>query len=485
MSTVVFFPEGAYGPTNNCVGIGHALRRRGHRVVFVIEESFAGTLEEKGFEERLMRLSPPADEEEVPGQFWKDFIRDTGPVFRKPTIEQLEGFVQPTWQALVDGAKHVDERLREIFEDVCPDIIVEDNVVGLRRGGHGRLPVDPGHVLQPAGAAGPGPSAGVLRLPDRRPLGWDEFREEYRRTHSSLHADFDEFMQAAGCPPLPELEFIHRSAYLNLFLYPGGGGLLALRPLGPMWERLDSCVRTERDDFELPPGDGTLVYLSLGSLGSADVELMQRLVDLLAAGGYRAIVSKGPQHEQIELRDGQVGAELVPQPALLPHVDAVITHGGNNTVTECIHFGKPMVVLPLFWDQYDNAQRVHELGLGVRLPTFEFEDARAGRGDRRPRGGHRPRRAARRDLPAGYRGARARSARRTASRRRPAAARPRRTRCRARGWSTNRAAARGGRSLRRGRGGLPGGPRSARSRARRSRGCRSASPRSRRYQCSS
>lgn len=58
-STVVFFPEGAYGPTNNCVGIGDVLRRRGARVVFVVEESFAGTLEAKGFEERLMRLAPP------------------------------------------------------------------------------------------------------------------------------------------------------------------------------------------------------------------------------------------------------------------------------------------------------------------------------------------------------------------------------------------------------------------------------------------
>ena len=28
--TIVFFPEGAYGPTNNCVGIGDVLRRRGH-----------------------------------------------------------------------------------------------------------------------------------------------------------------------------------------------------------------------------------------------------------------------------------------------------------------------------------------------------------------------------------------------------------------------------------------------------------------------
>jgi UDP:flavonoid glycosyltransferase YjiC (YdhE family) len=34
-----------------------------------------------------------------------------------------------------------------------------------------------------------------------------------------------------------------------------------------------------------------------------------------------------------------------------------------------------MIVLPLFWDQYDNAQRVHELGLGVRLDTYRFADA--------------------------------------------------------------------------------------------------------------
>jgi len=58
--TIVFFPEGAFGPTNNCVGIGDVLRRRGHRVVFVVEASFAGTLAAKGFEERLMRLAPRA-----------------------------------------------------------------------------------------------------------------------------------------------------------------------------------------------------------------------------------------------------------------------------------------------------------------------------------------------------------------------------------------------------------------------------------------
>jgi UDP:flavonoid glycosyltransferase YjiC (YdhE family) len=101
---------------------------------------------------------------------------------------------------------------------------------------------------------------------------------------------------------------------------------------------------------------------------------MRRLVDVLARSAHRFIVSKGPQADDYELADNMWGAEFLPQPALLPLVDIVITHGGNNTTTECFHFGKPMIVLPIFWDQVDNAQRVHETGLGMRLPTYAFEE---------------------------------------------------------------------------------------------------------------
>src|SRR5262245_16060930 len=83
-----------------------------------------------GFEERLMRLGPAPEADEEPGQFWKDYIRDTSPTFRKATIDQLSEFIEPTFRALCDGARYVDERLREIFDELDPHVIVEDNVVG-------------------------------------------------------------------------------------------------------------------------------------------------------------------------------------------------------------------------------------------------------------------------------------------------------------------------------------------------------------------
>jgi UDP:flavonoid glycosyltransferase YjiC (YdhE family) len=100
---------------------------------------------------------------------------------------------------------------------------------------------------------------------------------------------------------------------------------------------------------------------------------MERLVEVLGQTPHRYIVSKGPQHDQYELAPNMWGEEFLPQPAILPMVDLVITHGGNNTTTECFHHGKPMVAMPVFWDQYDNAQRVDETGFGVRLPTYTFE----------------------------------------------------------------------------------------------------------------
>jgi MGT family glycosyltransferase len=374
--TIVFFPEGAFGPTNNCIGIGEVLKRRGHRVVFVIEESFAGTLEEKGFEERLMRLAPPPDVPEEPGQFWKDFIRETAPVFRKSTFDQLGEFMAPTWEALLDGARYVDERLVEIFDELQPDAIVEDNVCAfpaIPASGRPWVRIVSCNPLEVKDAELPPPYTG---LPIDDSSSWDEYREEYRGAIDEMQASFSDFCTERGAPPLPDGEMIHTSEWLNLYLYPREVDYPRSVPLGPTWHNLESSVRTTDAEWtlaaELEDREGALIYVSLGSLGSGDVPLMKSLVEALAETPHRYVVSKGPQHAEYELADNMVGEEFLPQVSVLPQVDLVITHGGNNTTTESLHFGKPMIVLPIFWDQHDNAQRIDETGFGVRLPTYSL-----------------------------------------------------------------------------------------------------------------
>jgi MGT family glycosyltransferase len=370
VSTIVFFPEGAYGPTNNCVGIGDVLRRRGHRVVFIVEESFAGALEAQGFEERLMRLGPPPEQEEEPGQFWKDFIRETAPVFRKPTIEQLGEFIAPTFQALIDGSKYVDDRLREIVDDVQPDVIVEDNVVSFAALPASGRPWVRIVSCNPAEIHDPDVPPTFSGYPADDKTGWDEFRAEFARTHQEMHADFDAFCVERGAPPLTPLNFMHTSPHLNLYLYPDEVDYARARPLDGTWHNLQSSVRATDAPYDPPVGPEPLIYLSLGSLASGDVDLMRTLIATLADTPYRFIVSKGPQHDQLDLAPNMTGAEFLPQVSILPHVDLVITHGGNNTVTESLRFGRPMILLPVFWDQYDNAQRMHETGFGIRLDTY-------------------------------------------------------------------------------------------------------------------
>ncbi|MCB0860143.1 MAG: glycosyltransferase family 1 protein [Solirubrobacterales bacterium] len=375
--TIAFFPEGAYGPTNNCVGIGNVLRERGHRVVFIIEESFAGTLEAQGFEERLMRLGPPPEEEEAPGQFWKDFVAENAPVFQTPTIEQLTGFIEPTFRALYDGAVYVDDRLTEIIEEIDADAIVEDNVIAFPALPASGRPWVRIVSCNPTEMVDPDLPPVFSGLPQADRSGWPEFWAEYDRVLTPLHGEFSEFCQSRGASPLPARAFIHESPHLNFYAYPSEADYRRSAGLGPLWHNLDSTIRSGDEDWASPPeiaeGEGSLVYLSLGSLGSADTALMQGLIDTLDASPHRVIVSMGPLHDQLELGERMVGAEFLPQPSVLPHVDLVITHGGNNTVVESLHFGKPMIVLPLFWDQHDNAQRIDETGFGVRLDTYRHE----------------------------------------------------------------------------------------------------------------
>ena len=52
---------------------------------------------------------------------------------------------------------------------------------------------------------------------------------------------------------------------------------------------------------------------------------------------------------------------------MLARVDAVIHHGGSGITYATLHAGRPALIIPDGKDQPDNAQKVAEIGAGLRL----------------------------------------------------------------------------------------------------------------------
>jgi UDP:flavonoid glycosyltransferase YjiC (YdhE family) len=113
--TIVFMPESAYGPTNNCIGIGKILERRGHRVVFAAEASWKGRLEPLGFEEDLVDLARLPRSSRTPASSGRTVTETAG--FRADDRATRRS---SRVASLIDGARYCEPQLREILDRTSP-----------------------------------------------------------------------------------------------------------------------------------------------------------------------------------------------------------------------------------------------------------------------------------------------------------------------------------------------------------------------------
>lgn len=111
------------------------------------------------------------------------------------------------------------------------------------------------------------------------------------------------------------------------------------------------------------------VYVSFGSFLSVRSDVLGRVAEALRRVGVRAAIALG-SGDRADL--GEVPAdwlvrEFLPQVTLLDAATAAVTHGGNNSVTEAMTAGVPVVVLPFSTDQFAGAAALERTGVGVAL----------------------------------------------------------------------------------------------------------------------
>lgn len=376
--TIVLFPEAAFGPALNCVGIAQQLTKMGHNPVFVCDKGFKGVFEKYGFEENLVDMSGGMSDEEI-AKFWANFIAGHLPHFRLSPIEQIPTYVVPVWEAIVDSAILAEDGLNAHLQRIRPDVTCVDNVIlfpAIKRTGRPWI-----RIISCSENEIPDPDIPphLSGCHENDKDCFKAYQEAFLKHIEPTHVRFNDFLRKLGEEPYPQGEFFETSPWMNLLLYPQPLQFKRRHPLASTrFQYLEGCVRDE-GSYTVPdfPGhdDQPLIYVSFGSLGAADVDLYKRMIALFGTLPYRFLMNVGDYKDQYTEVPGNVHLESwYPQPAVIPHVDLFIHHGGNNSFNEALYFGKPALIMPFCWDGLDNAARIHDTGYGEQLPRYTWTD---------------------------------------------------------------------------------------------------------------
>ena len=109
--------------------------------------------------------------------------------------------------------------------------------------------------------------------------------------------------------------------------------------------------------------------MSFGSFLSVRGDVLRRVAEALSRLGMRAAIATGstPIADLGPIPEGWLVRDYLPQVRLLGGARLAVTHGGNNSVTEAIGQGVPLLVLPFSTDQFAGAAAIERTGLGRAL----------------------------------------------------------------------------------------------------------------------
>lgn len=137
-------------------------------------------------------------------------------------------------------------------------------------------------------------------------------------------------------------------------------------------EHLGACVREDAVDEQSAAWLAThenFVYVSLGTFLSARSDVLATICAALRVLDVPVAMATGTTDPGAlaPLPDGWLVRSHLPQTAFLPQAAAIVTHAGNNSVTEALFFGLPMLAMPFSTDQFAGAAAIERAGLGEVL----------------------------------------------------------------------------------------------------------------------
>ena len=222
--------------------------------------------------------------------------------------------------------------------------------------------------------------AGASWLRKLRALGVAPYRFVFnlvKLTVRSWEAPLREFRRELGLPPSKHLAMFEGqfSPFLNLAFFDPQ--LAVQQPDWPANVRVcgaaiydgtapDAAIRNDLERF-LGEGEPPIVF----ALGSSAVWIAGDFWEKAAAAaqrlGRRAILVTGPVTPE-GLPEGVRAFPYLPYSSAFPRAVAVVHQAGIGTLAQALRAGRPQLIVPVAFDQPDNARRAAALGVARVLP---------------------------------------------------------------------------------------------------------------------
>ena len=370
---VLLAPAGSHGDVHPFIGLGQSLRDRGHSVTLITTEPFRELADRHGFD--FAQAGTTDDYHTMihhPDMWhpWRSldvvFDRQRFPRLMRESFGHIVNRYQPGETVVVGGTLAVSTRLaHEAVGIPCATVHLQ--------------PISLTSVTDPA-------LYPTLRIRSwwphwsRRMLLWFGERIILDRKIAGV---VNELRGELGLRPITRVWGPWRhSPQLVVALFPEWFG--TARDWPPQTRHTGFVRYDQSGSVELPSGlrafldDGPPpVVFTFGSAMRSGQPLFAAGVEACERLGLRGLLlAKGTDQIPSSLPDSMLHVEYAPFSAVFPRAAGVVHHGGIGTTAQALAAALPQVVVPLAFDQPDNAERLERLGVSVTVPRWSVSGSR-------------------------------------------------------------------------------------------------------------
>jgi rhamnosyltransferase subunit B len=374
---IIVTAPGSLGDVNPLLAIAHQLQHAGHSVLFLAAQRYLPLAERAGLKTRPLVTETQFQRLAGNPNLWHPrhgarlIFREAVEHFLQSHYRWLEQHCVPGQTVLVS---HVLDFAGRVYRDAHPATKFVS-------------------VL---------PAPALLRSPHTPARLSSYFWERWipRRLVPALYWCADQWLDHIGAGPINELRrslglasvqrILHRwwwSPDLVLCLFPQWYSIdprdllpqmrLVGFPLADSAEYVSPEVAQQTADLCHSFGDERPVVFAPGTAHEHAGTFLQsaaQACEQLKRPGV--LISTNAAQIPSRLPPGVVAARYLPFSHLLPRSAAIVHHGGVGTTSQALRAGTPQVVVPMAFDQFDNAERVARLGCGSWLPMHTQNTAR-------------------------------------------------------------------------------------------------------------